>query len=533
MSTTYPQLSAQTASAATTICQEPANVDVESGAVGSSDVKDLELEAEEKTGVEGDEVEWVTWDGPDDPANPLNWSKRRKWIITWLKIIYCGLVSMAVSGYSISQSSMETELRASGILVSAGLSLFTLTFGAAPLLLAPVSEVHGRLGVYIVTSVLFTLMFIPQALAPNITAMLISRFLAGIFASTGVSLVGGTLNDIWSASERGLPMALFAWITFGSTGVAPLFGGIITQTRGFRDVFWCLFALSATFTILDCFLGRETRAPVILSRKAARLRKETGDSRHQSKGDFERSSIAVMMKTSLTRPVYMLCTEPVLIAFTVWFSFSWARAPPPMVMFRMEAYEACSQTVLYILLESTSLVFGGIYGFSLSESGYLFSAQIIAATCGLGINHYTNKMYLANVAKRGPEARLYPAMIGGIVMPLGAWLYAWTARSSIHWIVPAIGTFFIYTGMYCVYLTTFSYMADSYTFYAASAIAGLNFVRNAVMYNRLGIAGGGSLLAGLATLLALTPFVLYRYGLPLRTRSRYVQALLKMEKEGA
>lgn len=25
----------------------------------------------------------VTWDGPDDPANPKNWTMRRKWIVTW------------------------------------------------------------------------------------------------------------------------------------------------------------------------------------------------------------------------------------------------------------------------------------------------------------------------------------------------------------------------------------------------------------------------------------------------------------------
>lgn len=25
----------------------------------------------------------VTWDGPDDPENPKNWSMRKKWIVTW------------------------------------------------------------------------------------------------------------------------------------------------------------------------------------------------------------------------------------------------------------------------------------------------------------------------------------------------------------------------------------------------------------------------------------------------------------------
>lgn len=29
----------------------------------------------------------VTWDGPNDPANPQNWSKSRKWVITAICII--------------------------------------------------------------------------------------------------------------------------------------------------------------------------------------------------------------------------------------------------------------------------------------------------------------------------------------------------------------------------------------------------------------------------------------------------------------
>jgi DHA1 family multidrug resistance protein-like MFS transporter len=29
----------------------------------------------------------VSWDGPDDPANPQNWTIRRKWVITMVCIV--------------------------------------------------------------------------------------------------------------------------------------------------------------------------------------------------------------------------------------------------------------------------------------------------------------------------------------------------------------------------------------------------------------------------------------------------------------
>lgn len=33
------------------------------------------------------DAEPVTWDGPDDPANPQNWSRGYKWAVTWICIV--------------------------------------------------------------------------------------------------------------------------------------------------------------------------------------------------------------------------------------------------------------------------------------------------------------------------------------------------------------------------------------------------------------------------------------------------------------
>lgn len=36
------------------------------------------------TPEEGNDSNVVTWDGPDDPANPRNWSSARRWSLTFL-----------------------------------------------------------------------------------------------------------------------------------------------------------------------------------------------------------------------------------------------------------------------------------------------------------------------------------------------------------------------------------------------------------------------------------------------------------------
>ncbi|KAM0755764.1 MFS general substrate transporter [Meredithblackwellia eburnea MCA 4105] len=464
---------------------------------------------------------WVDWDGEDDPANPFNWSKRRKWAVSLSGIFFCALASMSVSGYAISQGSVQTLLHASHITTVLGVTMFTLTFGTAPLVLAPFSEVYGRNGIYLASAFIFFMFFIPQALAQNIETMLVSRFILGIAGSTAVSLVGGTLSDVFITEERGLPMAMFSYSAFASTGLGPLFFGMVEYHYNFRYVAWILFALSGAFTIMLVFVLKETRASVLLSRKAARLRKETNNPRYQARGDAERASLLVMIRTSLGRPIKMLFTEPVLFSFAVWIAFVWA--------------------VLYILLESVNLVFENTYGFNIEQSGFVFSVQVVGSTFGLIIDHYCDKLYHKNVARVGPEGRLYSAMWGGCLVPVGAFFYTFTSYRSIHWIAPVIGSGILYCGTYLVYLSCFNYLADSYTLYASSALSAQSFLRNLVgcvaplfttpMYNRLGIQGAGGLTAGIALLLSATPFILYKYGSRLRARSRFAQALERQRIE--
>lgn len=43
-------------------------------------------------------------------------------------------------------------------------------------------------------------------------------------------------------------------------------------------------------------------------------------------------------------------------------------------------------------------------------------------------NFYQEHLYRKNVAKRGPEARLYAAMVGGVCFAVGCFIYAWTCE---------------------------------------------------------------------------------------------------------
>lgn len=105
-------------------------------------------------------------------------------------------------------------------------------------MLAPLSEIQGRNPVYysmffITTSmgsilvILMIVFFIPQAMCQNMETMLMSRFISGVSASVGATMVGGTISDIFDTKDRGIPMNLFGMASLTGTGLGPFVAGFI------------------------------------------------------------------------------------------------------------------------------------------------------------------------------------------------------------------------------------------------------------------------------------------------------------------
>jgi len=114
--------------------------------------------------------------------------------------------------------------------------------------------------------------------------------------------------------------------------------------------------LCGVLTALIILFTRETRGSVILSRRARKLRKQTGDPRYQCRSDAERASLAVLMKVSMTRPIYLIFTEAIVFFFSLWVGFSWG--------------------CLYLLVEAVPLIFGDVYGFNAGQVGLTFYSVV-------------------------------------------------------------------------------------------------------------------------------------------------------------
>ncbi|PMD21220.1 MFS general substrate transporter [Hyaloscypha hepaticicola] len=379
-----------------------------------------------------------------------------------------------------------------------------MCFAAGPMVLTPLSEINGRKPVFLGTYALFK---------------------GESFDNAGrdTQKFGGVVTDLFDPMSRGIPMSFFATAAF-SGGLGQLVSGYIVASSSWRWIYWHQFIINGILMLAIAIFFKETRGPVLLSRKAKALNTITEVSKDfisfpntqthwRVESDEQRAKISRMIKLSLTRPFCelisfrklhiliqpdLLFTERVVFWFSIWISFSWALI---FLFF----------TGLVFISMCVGAILGNIF-YPFEENLYRRyghqppNLAILKRAC----SGWHMQETASNTADN-PEARIYSACILSIFMALGMFMYGATSFPSVPWIFPAIAISVVTFGAYAIYLSVFTYLADIYTTYASSTMAAQSFCRNIlagclplvvnIMFRRLTFVGAASLLGGIALLL--------------------------------
>lgn len=165
----------------------------------------------------------VDWDGPDDPENPQNFSKLRKWIITVTMSSMTMWITFASSVFSTATRATAKEFGVSAEVMVLGTSLTVFGFALGPICWAPLSELYGRRLPLFSGFAIFAIFQIPVAVAQNLETIMICRFLVGVFGCSPLAVVGGAMADIWDPVDRAVAIAMFSAATF----LGPVLGPIV------------------------------------------------------------------------------------------------------------------------------------------------------------------------------------------------------------------------------------------------------------------------------------------------------------------
>ena len=181
----------------------------------------------------------VDWDRPDDPANPQNWPAKKKWGIIGALGAVTLITPLASSFFA---PGVPQVLRAfhetSNIMAAFVVSVYILGFAIGPLIIAPMSELYGRMPLYNISNALFVIFNIACALSNSMGMLVAFRFFAGCAGSAPLTLGGGTIADMFPPQQRAGAMAIWAMGPLLGPVIGPVCGGFLVEHLSWRWVFW-------------------------------------------------------------------------------------------------------------------------------------------------------------------------------------------------------------------------------------------------------------------------------------------------------
>ncbi|ELR07705.1 hypothetical protein VC83_03753 [Pseudogymnoascus destructans] len=457
----------------------------------------------------------VDFDGPSDTANPLNWSFSRKVVTSGLYSLTSLGSVWASTAYSPANSKVADEFNVSPDVAIIGTSLLLLGWGFGPLLWAPLSEVYGRKWPVLIPFFVSIVMSFGTATAKDIQTVLITRFFTGFFGAAPITCTGGVYVDIWDASQRGNAIVGYTLAVCGGPSLGPIVGGaIIYSGTNWRWTEYTTGILQASILIPGLIFIEESYVPILLVRKARRLRQNTGNWALHAEWEETAVSIKALAIKFGLRPLQMLLT-PVCLSVTIYSSFIYGTFYASLASFPIIFQEARGWNELVGSLPFLGVLIGIIMGAALSALN----------------QKYYNIAYEANDFKPVPEARLPPMMIASVILSGGLFIIGWTASPQLPWIAAVIGVTMMGFGYYTIFTSALNYLVDTFQRWGASAVAANTFMRSVLaaafplivpsMFRSLGNDWAFSVLAIVSVLNIPIPFVFWFYGPRIREMGKY------------
>ncbi|KAL9091756.1 MAG: hypothetical protein Q9159_001271 [Coniocarpon cinnabarinum] len=328
-----------------------------------------------------------------DAEDPKNWSKKMKWSVT-LALSATGFNRIMVSTMMAPAiNTIATDLNMSNTESTMALSVYLLATAFGPLIIGPLSEVYGRKPIIHITNVWFLVFNLICGFAHSKGLLIAARLLAGFGASAVFSLSYGVLGDVWTPEQRGHSLSLFLLIPLLGAAVGPIVGGFIVDYTTWRWMFWATTILQGVCELCSLPLIRETYAPLLLRRRAQKLRETCDDSRYHAEIEDNDAghSTSATLRHSLSRPLRLLLFHPTIQLQALLGGLNYG-----LLYFALASF-----STLYVSAYHESISISGLHYIAIC-AGELLGAQL----CG-PLMDYT---YRALKARRGgtasPELRV-------------------------------------------------------------------------------------------------------------------------------
>ncbi|OKL61002.1 hypothetical protein UA08_03674 [Talaromyces atroroseus] len=440
----------------------------------------------------------------EDPNNPLNWPSWRKYVNFGFACLWDLLITEFLCAATPTWGPMHRELGFSWAILNDSYAAGCGCLGIGAILLTPLSLKFGRRPLYLLSALVTFGVSIWSAKMQTVADLMLVNVLSCLFGALSEVIVQMTIADMFFVHQRGLMNAIFVWVSQIGSSLGGLAAGYITDSQGWRWVWWwnviCFGALFAGLLLL-C---EETKYVPVLNQSSAEDvtisavpdKVPTTDSSSIKKKDPEEAR-------------YTIHNRPVIDANiprkSYWQRLSLsARSPGGFRTFGRHMFQpfvliTCFPGILYVALsygvlvalqnaQSTTLssrLTEPPYNFSSSGIGLIGLAPFVGVTIGSFIVGEVSDRWIVHLARRNngiyePETRLWLIIPFLPLVLAGSLLFGYSIDKGLPWPLVAVGNGLASAGVATVQTVILTYLSDSYYDVIGDALVGVTFVRNSV-----------------------------------------------------
>lgn len=218
--------------------------------------------------------------------------------------------------------------------VQLGLSSSMLGLAIGQIIFGPLSDKYGRRPVLVCSLLIFALSTVGCIFSPDVDTFNMFRFVQGLGGSGGIVLARSISTDSYTGHDLAKMLGVIGAIVGIAPVAAPVLGGVVAESMGWKGIFWILFGLGAMLLIMSAVF------------------RETHLKEHRHKGSV----------LSLIKELFLIFKIKQYVIYTLIFFFS--------------------SGVLFSYIASASFIIQGVYGYSELVFSLFFALN--ASGIGLG-----------------------------------------------------------------------------------------------------------------------------------------------------
>ncbi|WP_342023335.1 multidrug effflux MFS transporter [Arthrobacter citreus] len=197
---------------------------------------------------------------PHSTATPPSAAQRTSGQLILLLALLTAVGPLSIDLYLPAFPGVAGDLSTTAAGIQLTMTTFLVGLGLGQLFIGPLSDGIGRRKPLLIGTFVCAAASVVCAVAPNVEILASARFLQGLGGAAGVVLARAIVSDTARGAAAAKLLGVLTIICVVAPVIAPLAGGAIIATAGWRAVFWVLAVLVLALFVWAVFGARETLA---------------------------------------------------------------------------------------------------------------------------------------------------------------------------------------------------------------------------------------------------------------------------------